>query len=119
MNSQQLRKALLEIANLPMESSDWEGTARFNMAQEIARKALSKDRHAHPWMHVDDSLDHLIISRCDWIYPDGSNMEAGPLDEARYNAINRCDGSIVLHFYGAAGDAEHLRTMLTYKDAPP
>lgn len=76
-------------------------------------EAASLDAVGLQWMRVEG--DHLYISRSNWIYPQATEDVAGPRDEARYNAIGRRDGDMVLHFRGAWLDAQDLTTMLTHR----
>lgn len=68
-----------------------------------------------PWMRVEG--EHLYISRSNWVYLQATNDDAGTRDEARYNAIGRRSGDMVLHFNGAWLDAQDLATMLSYVPA--
>lgn len=61
--------------------------------------------------------DHVILSRCDWMYPASTEDSAGPRDEQRFAAVGRRDGDIVLPAPEGALDREDMKTMLTWPNA--
>lgn len=65
----------------------------------------------NPWMRIDGG--YLYISRCDWIYPQATENDAGPRDESRYEALGQQDGDIVIRLNpDARVDTAHLKLMI-------
>jgi hypothetical protein len=65
-----------------------------------------------PWITAQDGK--LVISRCNFFYPQATENFAGRRDNVRFNLVDRMDGDIVLDFNGATLDAEHVARMLKY-----
>ena len=61
--------------------------------------------------------DHVILSRCDWMYPESTEDSAGLRDEQRFTAVGRRDGDIILPAPEGAVDREDLKTMLDWSTA--
>lgn len=64
------------------------------------------------WIRI--SGDHVILSRCDWMYPASTEDSAGPRDEQRFTAVGRRDGDIVLLAPEGSLDREDMETMLAW-----
>ena len=98
----QLRRDLTELLH------------HFDRLDAAARAAagMASPRAAHPFVRVTEDRRFLIISRCDWTYPQATEGEAGPRDEQRHALIGGRSGDIVLLFAeGAwldADDAERI-----------
>ncbi|MFZ6767782.1 hypothetical protein ACO0LM_11930 [Undibacterium sp. Di26W] len=88
------------------------GPETLAQARDAAAKAEAPENAGLDWLRVDG--DYLFVSRCDWIYPQATQEDSGPRDEARCKAIGHRDGDMVLPFRGALLDAQDLATMLTY-----
>jgi hypothetical protein len=66
-----------------------------------------------PFISISEDRRYLIISRCEWIYPNATEDEAGPRDERRRALLGGRDGDIVLRFAeGAWLEPEHVALML-------
>jgi len=69
------------------------------------------------WIEVRG--EYVFVSRCNWVYTQATEEEAGPRDARRYAAIGKRDGDIVLHLpKDAYVDAADLATMLCWADQP-
>lgn len=69
------------------------------------------------WIEVRG--EYVFVSRCNWVYTQATEEEAGPRDARRYAAIGKRDGDIVLQLArGAYVDAADLATMLDWAGQP-
>jgi hypothetical protein len=63
-----------------------------------------------PFMRVIDGC--LVVSRCNFIYPDATDEDSGDLDKERYALVDRMDGDIILPAELGTDDLKHLERML-------
>ena len=66
------------------------------------------------FIRVSEDLRHLVISRCDFLYPHQTADGSGARDEARFELLGGCDGDILLSFGDAHRDARDAAAMLTF-----
>lgn len=85
--------------------SYWEETPLYTAPQPTEQQPVS-------WIRIRG--DHVIFSRCDWMYPASTEDSAGPRDEQRFAAVGRRDGDIVLPAPEGALDRDDLKTMLAW-----
>lgn len=81
-------------------------------AVKVLQQAIDLLGPPVPWITVQDG--RLVISRCNFFYPQATENSPGRRDNVRFNLVDRMDGDIVLDFNGAALDAEHVARMLKY-----
>ena len=82
------------------------------VCREFLKAQQPAEQQPVSWIRIRG--DHVILSRCDWMYPASTEDSAGPRDEQRFAAVGRRDGDIVLPAPEGALDREDLKTMLTW-----
>lgn len=83
---------------------------RVKLAEKVATQPAAIKESVSKWIRVQG--DYVIVSRCNWLYPNAVDGDAGQLDERRYAAIGGRDGDIALCLNGAWRDGDDLAKML-------